>query len=70
MQIAFVTSKSVTMQTPLGRTILQTAAKQNHIERLAIAKRIRIIEANRASQRFDHDAIDGHDRLENVTHGN
>ena len=47
MQMAFITSPSVTTKTPLGKLILETAAVQLDAEE----KRIRIFQARKAQER-------------------
>lgn len=60
MQMAFVSSPSVTMNTPLGKMILQTAAIQLHAEE----QRIRIFQAKKAEERQKqaelYEAVEAH----------
>ncbi len=51
MQFAFLQSKHVNQQTPLGRMILQVAARQVRAE----DKRIRLVAANKAAQRIERE---------------
>jgi hypothetical protein len=51
MEIAFVTSPSVTMKTPLGRKILEIAGRHARFERERLIKNIHRIEANKAAER-------------------